>query len=429
MSETLQITVEDLGPCRKRVKVVVPPSRIEREIESGFKNAGRHIQIPGFRPGHVPRKIVEQRYGEAIRREVKESLIQDSYREAVEEKKLSPLGSPEIDFETVSLVPTKPLEFEVAIDVRPTIELKTYKGIEAKREKLAASASEIDEQIKGIRRQGRRPQKDEDGKIGEEGFAICAVDFLHDGQSVLKKDAVRIAPFTPVVGTEPEAFKKALLGKKKAEAFQIACNFPEDFDVEAVRGKKGKVSLTVSEVYKFLEPTDEEILKAFDFPDMDTMRKETEKTILAHKEEMENRRIESAILDEIIASHKFDLPERIVQEQTESALARFRQLREAEGVKDEALAAEVAAKQKESQANAVKQVKGFFLIDAIARKEKLFVTDDEMFAELQAIAQRNQSSLEEVKNYYQQQNLLPMLRMDLIEKKVRGFLRENAKIK
>lgn len=429
MSETLKVSVEDLGPCRKRVKVVVPSSRVQAEVESGFKNASRHINVPGFRPGHVPRKIVEQRFGPAIRREIKETLIQDSYREAVEEKKLAPLGSPEIDFEKIDFAETKALEFEVAVDVRPTIELKTYKGIEIQREKVAVAASEIDDQIKGLRRQGRRPVKDEGGAIGEEGFAICAVEFFQGSESVLKKEAVRVAPFTPVVGTEAEAFKKAMIGKKKDENFQIPCNFPADFDVEAARGKKGKVTVSVSEVYKFLEPQDEEILKAFDFPDMETMRKETEKTILAHKEEQEDRRIENAILDEIIKTHKFELPERIVHEQSESALARFRQLKEAEGVTGEALAAELAAKQKESQENAVKQVKGFFLVDAIARKEKLFVTDEEMFAELQNIAARNQSSLEEVKNYYQQQNLLPMLRMDLIEKKVRGFLRESAKIK
>lgn len=428
MSDQAQATVEDLGPCRKKLTVVVPPERVRSEIEKGFRSAGKHLKVPGFRPGHVPRKLVEQRYGEAIRREVKEMLIQDCYREAVEERKLAPLGSPAIDFDKIPFVGEAELRFEVELDVRPAIELKSYKGIQVAREKVSVAPSEVDEQIRSLKRQARRPVADAGEGVGEEGFAICRVEFREADSTVLLREAVRVSPQTPVVGSEPEAFRKAMVGRRKGESFEVPTTFPEDFEAEGARGKRGLARLTLSEVYRFQEPTDEEMLRAFDFPSVDAMRQETEKTILAHKNEMEDRRIEDAILAEIVRAHDFELPERIVQEQTESSLARFRALREAGGAKPEEVAAEVAAREKESRQNAVRQVKGFFLIEAIGRKEKLFVTDEEVRAELQAIADRNQSRLEEVLAYYEQQNLLPMLRLELLERNVRRFLRENAEV-
>jgi len=428
MNEKIQTTVKDLGPCRKKLTVVIPPDRVRREIEEGFENAGKQLRIPGFRAGHVPRKIVEQRYGEAIRREIKEMLIQDSYREAVEDQKLAPLGSPTIDFDKITFGGEAEVRFEVELDVRPAIELKNYKGVQVAREKVTVSPQEVDEQVRSLKRQIRRPVAYPEGSLGEEGFAICRVQFLESGKAVLQREAVRIAPQTPVVGSDPEGFRKAMVGKKKGESLEVPMTFPEDFEVEGVRGKPGHARLTLTEVYRFHEPTDEEMLRAFDFPSLDTMRQETEKTILAHKNETEDRRIEEAILSEIIGAHDFELPERIVEEQVESSLARFRALREAAGAKPEEVAAEVAARRKDSRKNAEKQVMGFFLIEAIGRKEKLFVTDDEIKAELQAIAARNQSSLQEVLAYYEQQNLLPMLRMELLESNVRRFLRENAKV-
>lgn len=425
---SLQITVEDLGPCQKKVRVRVPPERIREEIENGIKNAGRYLKVPGFRPGHIPRQIVEQRYGDAIRREVKETLVQDAYREALQEKQLVPLTSPEIPLDKLTLEEQKALEFEVSIDVRPTIELKKYKGVGAKREKVSVAASEIDDQIKNLRASRRRPVSDPEGKLAEEGFAVCSIEFFEGKDSILKRDAVRISSVTPVVGTDPKKFEKALLGKKVGESIELDLKYPEDFEVETARGKSGKVKLVVSDIYKLIEPTDEEMLKTFDFPDLDTLKKETEKTILSHKEEQESRRIEDKIIDELIEAHQFELPQRVVDDQAESALSRFRSLREGAGIKGEALAAEVAAQQSKTRETAVKQCKGFFLIEAIARKEKLFVTDEELIAELQGIADRNQTPVKEVVQYYQQQNLIPMLRIELMEKKVRKFLVENAKI-
>ncbi|MGH7150108.1 MAG: trigger factor family protein, partial [Planctomycetota bacterium] len=103
MAEPFVITVSDAGPCRKRLKVVVSAERVAEEVEKGYRSLGQGVRVPGFRPGHIPRPILEKRFGEALRHEVKESLVQTGFRQALQSNEISPLGSPELDLDRVRL--------------------------------------------------------------------------------------------------------------------------------------------------------------------------------------------------------------------------------------------------------------------------------------------------------------------------------------
>lgn len=423
----MQIVVENVGPCRKRVRLVVPPDRVQREIDDNLRQASRSLRLPGFRPGHVPRTVVEKRFGAAIRRDVKESLVNDGYRQAMKDHNLSPLSSPQIDIDGLALQDNGGLEVDFELDVRPEIDPKGYKGVAVTLASAAAEEREIDEQLERFKRMRRRPEADPTGGLDREGYAMASIEFREGDRVVLQRDGVRLMSTTPVVGSDPAEFQKQLVGKKAGESFELPITFPAEFEARDAAGKSGVVRVTVREVFRLVPPTDEELLRELDMPDLPTLRADVRRRLLDSKSQTERRRAEDEILDRALTETPIDLPERILDEQMETRLSRLRGHLEAQGAKPEEIAAEMEKERSRSRDDVAKGIRRFFLLEAIAKKEKLFVTEDDLAQELRAIAERNQSSFEEVRQYYDQQGMLPALRVDVLEAKVRGFVFDSAK--
>jgi len=238
---------------------------------------------------------------------------------------------------------------------------------------------------------------------------------------------VRVHPTTPVVGADPKAFETALTGRRAGESFEIPVELPAEFEARAAAGKTGLARVTLREVYRLVAPSDEDLLRELDLPDLGALRGDVRRRIEQSKVEAERRRAEDEILDRAAAENPFEIPERLVERQLEARLSQARAHYEARGVQAEQVQAEVDRERSRSRDDLLKGIRRFFLMDAIARKEKLFVTEDDLDAELRRIAERNQASPDEVRRYYEQQDLVSALKMDVLESKVRAFLFENAK--
>lgn len=426
MTEPFQFTVTDAGPCRKRVRVVVPPARVVEEVEKSYRGLSEAARIPGFRPGRVPRAILEKRYGDLLAREVKESLVQEGFREALRANELSPLGAPDLDLDRVAFTPGKALEFEVALDVRPRIELPDWKGLAVERRTTAVSEAEVDEAFAALRKNHRRVTPDAEGGVAADGLALARVEFLLDGASLLAREAIRLSPQTPVHGADPGAFAGALQGRKKGESFEVEVEFRSGFEVPEAVGKRGKAKVTLTEVYRLGDPSDEELARALDFADAPALREDIGRRLQARKDEAENRRVEDEVLLHLTRGTDFELPERIVESETAESMRRFQARLEAEGVPPEEVAAGVAARAARSREETARAIKTWFVIEALARREKIFVTEEEIASEFEAIARRNRASPAEVRRYYEEGDLVGALRAELLESKVRRHLRERA---
>jgi trigger factor len=424
----MQITVETVGLCRKRIQLVIPPERVKEEVNEYIRQASTTLRIPGFRPGHVPRAVVEQRYGKAIRKDVKESLVNDGYQQALKEHNIQPLSTPQVDLEAIPLDEKNGLKIDFELDTRPEFEPKDYKGLAATAKPVSVSDEDVAKQIEEIKNHRRRPTKDEAAAIEGDSFAIASIEFTLDGKSILQRDSVRVRLGMTVSGADPEAFQKALAGKKVGDSFEFDVTYPDDFEVAQAHGKSGKCKLTIREVYRLVPPADADLLKDLDVPDLDALRADVRRRVQEAREAEERRRVEEELVDLALKANPFELPDRIVDQQVETRIAQHEEHSAAEGGDPNNRKPEdLDEARKKLRPDMEKGLRRLFLLEAIARKEKLFVTEDDMTNELRGIAERNQSSLDEVARYYQQQNLLPALRLDLLENKVRHFLVESSK--
>lgn len=417
----MQITVESIGPCRKRIQLVVPPDRVKKEVDESLRNAAQNLRLPGFRPGHVPRSIIEKRYGQAIRQDVKESLVQDGYQRALTEHNLLPMGTPKLDLDAVAIDEKEGLKVAIELDTRPEFELTKYRGIAAEGRAVSVSDEDVEEQIREIRSMRSRPVKDDVGAIDANAFALASLQFREGDKVVLTRDSVRLRLGMAIHGSNPEEFQKLLTGKKPGDSFEIGLTFPADFEVADVAGKEGVARVEVREVYRLVPPSDEELLKDLDMPDLETLRGDVRRRIEEAREANERRRVEDELIEKVVAAHPFEIPDRLVDTQVDARIEQHRSHADTPP-SDEEIAA-LRAKLKPEMERGLRRL---FVLEALARREKIFVTEDDLVAELRGIAERNQSNVEEVARYYQQQNLLPALRMDLLETKVRSFLYEHA---
>jgi trigger factor len=177
-----------------------------------------------------------------------------------------------------------------------------------------------------------------------------------------------------------------------------------------------------------IPPTQEDIRKMFGADDDKKLQEVVRERIAGAKQERENQRVEGAILEKLLATHTIDLPEMMVDEQTRARLEQLKKQMKEQGTPDDRIAEQAESQRAAAREASEKGLRALFLVQTIGEKEKLLVTREDMDAELNQIAQRNRANVEEVRKYYQENRLFDSMAVEILERKVRRFLRENARI-
>lgn len=431
----MEVLVAETGPCSRALTVTVPSDAVQQHLDQMFASAQQQVQIKGFRPGKVPRAIVEKKFGAAILAEAKEQMLNRFFGEACRTKDINPVGRVAIDgFETLEVKPGAPLTFTAKIDVRPQFELKATKGLEVEAYDGEATDADVDNALKEIVHQKRtiRPTTEpaQDGDFLKADYTFRDAN----GAEVATKRGVQLNTRLAIHGTKDDEFKAAVVGATAGKQLSIAIEYPANFEKEAVRGQKGKVDLTVHEVLRVTPPPiDDELAKGLEFADLAALRADLKGRIASEKQRLGKQRQEEQLLTGLIGAHDIALPPSLVEEQQQAALGSLAHRMQENGAGEDEIRKKLEESKDEAKQDAERRVRLFFLIEAVARQQKLFVTENDMEAELRAIALANsnenvQFTSAQAREFLEQQNRLGELRLSILERKVRDFLRENAKI-
>ncbi len=425
---TVQVTVEKLGPCQARVSFTVPSDEFQGALRKALGEAGKNVRMKGFRPGHVPTQVIERQFGKEIRRGTVEDFIRKAFQKAVDENQLKVVGSPTVDLEKLTPIEGADLSHAFEVSLRPEIALGEYKGLSIESELEPVVDQEVENTLENFKAQQAHPEPAGDAGLPENGLALVKVEWLYGSETVLSRDGLRISPDAPTPGCDPEAFKRAIEGAKDGETREIAMTIPEDFEREDLRGKEALTRIHVTQAYRMVPPTDDEVKKFFDAKDEADLKAKVKEKIEEAKIAQEQSRIESTLLAKVLDAHEFELPETLLSHQTEGRLQELARELEAAGTPKEKIPEQVEGQREAAKTTAARGLRALFLVQTIAEKENLLVSRDDMRAELEAIAKRNQATVEEVGEYYKKQNLYDQMAIEILERKVRRFLRESAQI-
>jgi len=424
----MEVQVAESGPCRRSLTIKIPAETIREHVSGAYQEASTQVKIKGFRSGKVPRKVLEQKYGPSILEEAKESLINKFFQEACRQQEIQYLGQPQVQGTETPLDQDSEYQFEVLVDVRPEVSIQRTKGIEVKHENTDVTDEDLESGLAQLAEQ-KRSLKSVDEPVEDGDFVKADLTFKKDGEVVDSREGSQLNTNIPVAGTDHEVFKNKLLGAEKGKQIEVDLKFPDTFAREDLRGEDGQVEILVHEVMRVVSPPiDEEFAKGFDFEDLDALKQELRKRIGEEKEQGDKNRIEQTIVETLLQENPFEVPQSMIEDQKQFLMNQAAQQLKERGMDEAAIKAELAKHDEAAQEEANQKVRAFFVLDKIARDEKIFVTEGEVDVEFRNIAAANNVSYEAAKKHFEENDQVGNLRLEIMERKVRDFLRENAKI-
>jgi trigger factor len=429
----VNITVENLAPCKKLLRVEVDAKAVDETFDAITKDFQKQASLPGFRPGKAPRNLVLKKYEPDIKDEVKRKLIGDSYRKALDEKKIAVIGYP--DIEEIQFGRGQALQFAATIETAPEFQLPEYKGLPAKREAKSVTAADVDRAIELLAKQHvkfetvARELRPGDVAVVNytgtcDGKPITDTAPTAKGLTEQKNFWVDAAPDSFIPG-----FADQLIGAKAADKRTVNVDFPADFVTKQLAGKKGVYEVEVIEVKeKSLPPIDDAFAKKYDAENLPKLREGVQRDLENELKYSQAKAVRGQIIRALLTATNFDLPETAVAHETRNVVYDIVRENNQRGV-----ARDLIEKQKDEIYSAAAQgakerVKLSFLIQRIAEKEGVQVSQDEVLKRAQSLAMAYQIPLEKFLKDLQKRNGVVELYDQIAHEKVLAFLEQNAKI-
>lgn len=426
---SMEVKVAETGPCSRSLTVTVPPALVDSHLDQLYASASGQVQVKGFRQGKVPRSMIEKKYGASILAEAKEQLLNRYFGEACRSEGINPVGRIEVeDIDKLEVKRGSALVFTAKVDVRPTFEIGDTKGIEVPAYSGEASDEDVENALKEIAHQKRSIGKTDEAAVDGD-FVKADMTFVNaSGDLVRERKGAQLNTRTPINGCEESAYSEGLIGATAGKEVEIPITYPQNFETEAVRGTDGAVKLVISEVLRVQPaPIDDQLAKGMEFETLEAMRADLGGRIGAEKERVGRQNQEEAALQHLLDNTKIELPPSLVEDQRQSSLSTFEgRMREA-GTSEEEIQQKLTESQGDATQDAERRVRLFFLIEEIAKANELTVEQADFDAELATIAQANDVTPVQVRQHLEEQNRLGELQLALLERKVRDFLRENAR--
>ncbi len=427
-TEGLSITVEDIGPCKKRLAIETPKEKIEGEFEKRFKQLRATANVPGFRKGKVPRGVIERQFGGQIEEEVKGSLIRDAYEEAVDQYKLEPIGSPE--FGEIEFDPKKSLKFSITLEVRPTFEARDYKGMKLKRRSAAVTPEEVEAALKNISISKMQLVTEEKGDVQGGDQVICDYKVLVDGKVIHEDEEVALWPSGGMVADIPAPeLLVALKGAKSGEKREAQVNLGTKFRLPEYRGKEATLEIAVREIKRPRAPEmNDELAKQFGAPSLDELRKNVHERLEIDKKRWVEEDLQTQVYQKLVDMADFELPADLVDAQTGERLYRYKMELLQKGMPMEEVEKEGEKLENTSHEIAIRDLKLSLVTDNIADKEKIYVTEQEVEKKIQEMAVVYQTTPPKMRHELEKHGSLATLRHQMKDSKVMDLIKKEAEI-
>jgi len=429
----VKATVEKLEDNKVMLEVEVEAEAFEQEVHKAYKKLVGKYNIPGFRRGKAPKAILENYIGKgSLYEEALDAVLPQAYLEAVEEVKIEPVDQPDVDIKQMD--EKKPLIFTAKVQVKPEVELGEYHGLEVEKVIAEVKEQDVEAYLDSMRQRYARLRtvEDEGAKEGDtvtidfEGF-LDGVPF-EGGRGEKFPLELGSASFIP-------GFEEQLVGVMQGEDREIKVTFPEDYQEESLQGKEVTFRVKVHEVKrKELSPLDDEFAKdVSEFETLEELKAEIRNNLKQQLEESTLNGLKDQVIKKAAEASTVEIPEVLIERQIDRMIDDLKNRLEGQGIPLEQyweLTNTSKAEMRESfKDDARRQVKAQLVLEAIAKKEGISATEEEIDQELERMAQAYQQDKELLKNLLQVQGNLEALKESITLDKTVQFLLDQAQVK
>ena len=406
-----------------------------KEFEEGLQkaylqNRGK-FNIPGFRKGKTPRKIIEMNYGEEIfYDDAINMVLPEKYEAAIEELELDPVDRPEVNIDEINKGET--ILVNISVEVKPEVKLGEYKGLELEKKDYSATDEMVETELNTLRDSNARLVDANDRAIKDGD--LVTLDFVgtKDGEAFEGGSAeghkLEIGSNSFIPG-----FEEGLVGHKKDEVVDVDVKFPEEYHEEALAGADAKFEVTIHDIKeKQLPELDDELAKDIsEFDTLDELKADIKEKISQELAKQETAEKENAILDKLMETSEVDIPEAMIETQLDEEVKQFDFRLRNQGLELqkylELTGSGIDALREQLKPTAEKRVNADLILEALVEAEKIEVSDEEVDTELEKLAEQYRA--EDTKGFIEDMKKgdLEFLKMGIANNKAIEFLLENAK--
>src|SRR5215218_662376 len=393
----------DVSPTRKEIKIEIEPAQIQSAYDRISQQYSKGANVPGFRPGHAPTSVVRTRYKSEIRSEVLRELVPEAINEAIREHSLNALGEPNVELDNTTALERlgeEPLTIKVGIEVLPDVQLDTYKGLSVNRRKRPITDADVARMVENWRNStaSLQPVEDRASEPGDTVTVNARGNFVDEPEEEeIKVDDIEVVIGGPGVQKE---FTENLTGVRADESRTFQVEYPADFSSPGLAGKKVEYTTEVTSVRKKeLPELDDEWVKSLggDFDSVDTLKTKVREDLEARATAESDHLLRDEIMKKLLDAHQFEVPESLVNQQTQHRLETVARQMMQRGVDPRNPEINWEGAREEIKGQAEEDVRASMLLEKIAEVENIFVSDEEVEAEIDAIAIASQQPKEQVR--------------------------------
>jgi trigger factor len=373
----VQVTVEDLSPVKKKIGVALPPEEVRAQIDQAYRGLQQRARIKGFRPGHIPRAILERYYGEQVRSEVLGRLIEDSYARALEQHHLRAIARPEIVAEEVR--PDTGLRYSATIEIKPEFEVAGYEAIEVERSVQPVSEAAVDAEVERLRQSLAHMVRREDHDTVERGDLVeITYTGVVDGR-VLSGAAAESRVIEIGSQTFPPPFEEKLVGLRRGESTHVEVQYPTHHRSPEIAGKTVTFRVELKEIgRKELPALDDELAKDHgECGSLVELRNKLRTALEAAAEREADDAMRSALVRKVVERNPIEVPQALTERRFEGMLHELG-LHDATAGGDPERDAQLERLRGELRQRAHESVHAALLLERLAAQQRLEVSDAEI---------------------------------------------------
>ena len=422
----MKVQVQELSPIEKSLSIEVEPTVVAKELDQAYATLSRQVKIAGFRPGKVPRRILEQRFKAEVEDDVIRRVVTKSYVEAVRQNNIEAVADPHVTNGKIDL--TQPFAFTARVEVKPKVTAKDYQGIALKKNDAAVTDATVDERIEAIRQNLAEVVKVEGRDVAQAGdFALIDYTASIDGKDfaggTAKDTLVEVAE-----GDIIHAKAKALEGAKIGDQRTVEYTFPEDHR-EDLKGKTARFTVTLKEIREKKVPAIDDALAEKSGAGVHTL-KELRDRIKKDLERATKRKADDeereAIIKGLVEKNPFDVPRAMVERAMDMMLEGAFNMMARSGMDPNRVNIDWAKLREDFRPKAETEVRGQLLFEAVSKQEKIEVSDEDVEKKLEGLAEETGSPLSQVRKHYKEAQAKEALQARIREEKTIAFLRSAA---
>ena len=426
--------LKDVSPTRKEIKIQIEPAVVKAAYDRISDNFSRMANVPGFRKGHAPRSVVRTRYKSELRGEVLKELVPEAVQGAIEEHSLETIGEPAIQLDNDDALQNfgnEPISVSVSVEVLPKVELGEYKNLEVARRVRPIKDEDVERIVEGLRENSASliPVEDRAAELGD----TVTVTFNGKFIDTPDEEDINVDDVDVVLGGEgvQKEFTDNLLGVNADDEKSFRVDYPPDFTSKGLAGKRVDYAAKVTAVRsKELPAADDEWAASLneEFDSLATLKSKIREDLEARARTESDHRLRSDIMRKLSAQHPFEVPETLVEHQTNNRFQAVVRDMINRGIDPRNTELNWQGAREELKVQAADDVRSSILLERIAEAEKLEVGQEEIEAEIEALATATKQSKEQVRGALTKEGGDRSIAGRLRNRKALDLLVENASV-